>query len=109
MAMAATNLQSKVLEVRGVDGYLSLDLEFELIENKLPQGINFTQFVDTVKQMLINQRALGLLESTVLLTEKGVLHINLIGNYYFVVLAGHKFSVDVAQLTQVIEEIKLRS
>jgi hypothetical protein len=104
--MSTTNFQSKILDVRGVDGYVTLDLEFEIIENKLPQGINFTQFIDTVKQMLINQRALGLLESTVLLTEKGVLHINLIGNCYFIVLAGHKFSVDVAQLTQVIEEIK---
>lgn len=105
----ANTLQSKVMDVRGVDGYLSLDLEFEIIENKLPQGINLNEFVDSVKQMLINQRALGLLESTILLTEKGVLHVNLIDNFYFVVLAGHKFSVDVAQLTQVIEEIKKRS
>jgi len=107
--MATDNLQSKILDVRGVDGYVSLDLEFELIENKLPVGINLNQFIDSVKQLLINQRALGLLESTVLLTEKGVLHINLVGNYYFVVLAGHKLSVDVAQLTQVIEEIKRRN
>lgn len=105
----ANSLQSKVMDVRGVDGYLSLDLEFEIIENKLPQGINLNEFIDSVKQMLINQRALGLLESTVLLTEKGVLHINLIGNFYFVVLAGHKFSVDVTQLTQVIESIKQKS
>jgi hypothetical protein len=107
--MTTDNLQSKVLDVRGVDGYVTLDLEFELIENKLPEGINLTQFIDSVKQMLINQRALGLLESTVLLTERGVLHINLIGSYYFVVIAGHKISVDVAQVTQVIEEIKRRN
>jgi hypothetical protein len=107
--MTTDNLQSKVLDVRGVDGYVTLDLEFELIENKLPEGINLSQFIDSVKQMLINQRALGLLESTVLLTERGVLHINLIGNYYFVVIAGHKISVDVAQVTQVIEEIKRRN
>jgi hypothetical protein len=107
--MTTDNLRSKVLEVRGVDGYITLDLEFELIENKLPEGISLDQFIDSIKQMLINQRALGLLESTVLLTEKGVLHINLIENYYFVVIAGHKFSVDVAQLTQLIEEIKLRN
>jgi hypothetical protein len=107
--MASNNLQSNILEVRGVDGYLTLDLEFELIENKLPQGINVNEFIDSIKQMLINQRALGLLESTVLLTEKGVLHINLIDNYYFVVIAGHKLSVDVAQLTLIIEDIKQRN
>ncbi|MEY3370731.1 MAG: hypothetical protein RLZZ361_1401, partial [Cyanobacteriota bacterium] len=66
------------------------------------------EFIDSIKQMLINQRSLGLLESTILLTEKGVLHIDLVGNSYLTVLAGHNISVDVAQLTQVIEDIKQR-
>jgi hypothetical protein len=107
--MSFNNLQLKILDVRGVDGYLTLDLEFELIENKLPEGINLNEFIDSIKQILINQRALGLLESTVLLTEKGVLYIGLIDNYYFVVLAGHKLSVDVAQLTHTIENIRCGS
>ncbi len=108
MAELMQNVElSKLLEMRGVDGYLLLDGNAEIVEAKIPEGIVLNEINNTVKSMIRAQKKLGTLESTLLLTEKGVVQISQITNYFLVIIAGYNLSVDVTRLASLVDEIKV--
>lgn len=99
-------LKTNLLAIRGVDGYLCLDQEFEILEKEMPASINAANLTKAIRTMVSDQRSLGTLETTILLTEKGVLHITRLPSYYLVVIAGYRESVDVSRLASMINELK---
>ncbi len=99
-------LKENVLGIRGVDGYLCLDTEFELLEKEMPASINAANLTKAIRTMISDQRSLGNLETTILLTEKGVLHITRLPRHYLVIIAGYRESVDVSTLAIMINQLK---
>lgn len=97
---------TKLLDVKGVDGYIILDLDCDILESHIPEGIVLNQIQDTVANMIRAHHGLSGLESTLLLTEKGVVQISLMKNFYLVIIAGYHSSVDVTKLTTVANELK---
>lgn len=97
---------AKLLDVKGVDGYIILDLDADILESHIPEGIVLNQVQETVASMIRAHHGLSGLESTLLLTEKGVIQISLMKSFYLVIIAGYHSSVDVAKLTMVAEELK---
>lgn len=92
-----------IKQLKGVDGYIRFDLELKAFETEIPEGIDTEDMSKLVKEMLANQRNLGLIEVGVLLTEKGVLLLSLIENSYLLVIAGYTKSVDVTKLIKSLE------
>ena len=92
-----------VLKLKGVDGFAKINQAYELVEAELPDGIDKNEIVSAAKQMIINQRPLGMLDNTVLLTEKGVLLLSAVNSEYLLVIAGYQQSVDVTKLVDLVE------
>lgn len=99
-------IHEAILSLRGVDGFAKFDQAYELIDSDLPEGINRNEIINTAKQMIINQRPLGILDNTVLLTEKGVLLLASLDSEYLLIIAGYQQSVDVTKLIDLIELLK---
>lgn len=97
---------TKLLNVKGVDGYIVLDLECDILESQIPEGIVLNQIENTIADTIRAHHALSGLETTLLLTEKGVVQISLMKNFYLVIIAGYHSSVDVTKLTTITEELK---
>ncbi len=97
---------SKLLEVKGVDGYIILDLECDILESHIPEGVALNQIQQSVKNMLQAQRVLGDLRSSLLLTEKGVVQIAFMGSFYLIIIAGYNASVDVTRLAAIADELR---
>ncbi len=96
----------QLLSVKGVDGYIILDMQCEILESHIPDGIELQQIQDGVKNMLQTQRSLGNLKSSLLLTEKGVVQIACMGSFYLMIIAGYNSSVDVTRLTAIADELR---
>ncbi len=107
--MASSTMQidfSKLLEVKGVDGYIILDLECDILESHIPEGIALHQIQQSVKNMLQAQYVLGDLKSSLLLTEKGVVQIAFMGSFYLMIVAGYNASVDVTRLAAIADDLR---
>lgn len=99
-------VQEAILGLKGVDGFAKINQAYELVNSELPEGIDKNEIIQTAKQMIINQRPLGMLDNTVLLTEKGVLLLAYIDSEYLLIIAGYQQSVDVTKLIDLIELLK---
>lgn len=97
---------SKLLEVKGVDAYIILDLACDILESHIPDNISINDIQQNIKNTLQAQRGLGDLSSSLLLTEKGVLQIANMGSFYLVVVAGYNSSVDVTKLTAIADDLR---
>lgn len=98
-----TKVLEAVIKLKGVDGFAKINQAYELIDSELPEGIDKNEIVSAAKQMIINQRPLGLLDNTVLLTEKGVLLLSMVNSEYLLIIAGYQQSVDVTKLVDLVE------
>lgn len=97
---------SKLLEVKGVDAYIILDLNCQILESHIPDNIPLNDIQQNIKNILQSQRSLGSLSSSLLLTERGVLQIANMGSFYLVIIAGYNSSVDVTKLTAVADDLR---
>ncbi len=98
---------SNLLSVRGVDGFLSLDLDYNIQEVNIPAELNQSALVNACGKFIDSRKALASLDTDILLTERGVLVLARIEDFYLVIVAGYKESVDVARLSELIEQIKI--
>jgi len=104
--MDKEKIQETILGLKGVDGFARLNQAYELTNSDLPEGIDKNEILNAAKQMIINQRPLGMLDNTVLLTEKGVLLLCSLDSEYLLIIAGYQQSVDVTKLIDLVELLK---
>lgn len=98
---------SNLLDVKGVDGFLVLDLNFEVIQSQLPMELNLQALLKSSIQFINSRKILGSLEQDIFLTEKGVIAISKIQDFYLVIIAGYQGSVDVVKLADFIKQLKM--
>lgn len=99
-------ISEAIFNLKGVDGFAKLNQVYEITNSSLPEGIDPNEIQATAKQMIINQRPLGILDHTVLLTEKGVLLLASVASEYLLIIAGYQESVDVTKLIDLVELLK---
>jgi len=99
-------IQEAILKLKGVDGFAKINQAYEMIDSDLPEGIDKNEILAAAKQMIVNQRPLGMLDNTILLTEKGVLVLASMDSEYLLIIAGYQQSVDVTKLIDLVELLK---
>jgi len=101
--MAEINLE-RLLEFSGVDAYLKLDFELDVVESRSKDNeFDQQKLIKIVQQIRNNQNTLNNLEFNVLLTEKGVIVVSKLSCFYLAVLAGARGPVDISKLIAFIE------
>jgi hypothetical protein len=105
MMMDKEEVLKTILAMKGVDGYALIDQAYEMIRSELPEGIDRNEILAVAKQIIVNQRPLGMLDHTVLLTEKGVILLAAMDSSYLFIVAGYEQSVDVPKLIDLVQQV----
>lgn len=98
---------STLLNVKGVDGFLILDKACAIIDAQVPSELNRDLLAKACDRFIQTNKRLGNIEQSIFLTERGVLALAEIEDFYLVIVAGYTESVDVAKLSNLINQIKM--
>lgn len=98
---------SSLLTVKGVDGFLSLDLNYNILEANIPPELNVLALAKACGKFIDSHKSLDVLDVDIFLTEKGVLTIARIEDFYLVIVAGYRESVDVTKLAGLVNQVKI--
>ena len=98
---------SLINKIKGVDGYVIFDEDTNVLDKDIQNEIFDLEKLKTMfRAALLNQAKLHPLDTTILLREKGVTVISKVHGSYIMILGGHKESVDITKLNNLIDIIR---
>lgn len=99
---------SLINKIKGVDGYVIFDEDTNILDKDIKNtSLDLEKLRTMFQAALLNQAKLNPLNTSILLTEKGVTLVSKIHVSYIMIVGGHKESVDITKINSLIDIIRI--